>query len=253
MAVPVTGFAQGLVRCLDFDSVSPTELEHVLEASAETLELDYVEPSASTPLIESGSAFTHLAFVQQGTVVPWQSPHSELSAPFLIGVHEFLMEAERWVASYSAVSDAVVVRIPKGVMSMIVARHPEVRERMHELVMRRLSRFYWTSLATSGGPTSRVAAALVSRLALDDRDFGRDRRIEVKQKDIARLTTMSRSAVAAAMTELAGAGVIRIGDAPRTRFAGVVHVPDVSQLKDHAFLDVRGREILPLLARPDDE
>ena len=81
MPMQIAGFAKGLVRCLDFDSVSATELESVLEARPETLELDYAEPSATAPLIESGSAFTHLVFVQHGTVAPWQSPHSELDAP----------------------------------------------------------------------------------------------------------------------------------------------------------------------------
>ena len=55
------------------------------------------EPSADSPLIRSGSQFTHLYLVQHGIVVPWQYPHSELAAPFLIGEHEFLMDAERWV------------------------------------------------------------------------------------------------------------------------------------------------------------
>ena len=253
MAVHVTGFAHGLVRCLDFASVRPDELEAILAEAAESFDMEYASPSAGTPLIGSGDPFTHMAFVQQGTVAPWQSPHSELAAPFLIGVHEFLMEAERWVGSYSAVTDAVVVHIPRTVMAQVVERLPEVRERMHALVMRRLARFYWTSLAISGAPRSRVAAALVSRLALADEDFGRERRIEVKQKDIARLTTMSRSAVAAALTELASTGVVEIGDHPGARFAGVVFVPDVSRLKDHAFLDVRKREILPLVVRPNDE
>ena len=81
-------------------------------------------------------------------------------------------------------------------MRLVLDRIPRVRDRMHQLVMRRLARFYWTSLATSGTPSSRVAAALVSRLALMGNDYGEDRTIEVKQKDLARLTTMSRSAVA---------------------------------------------------------
>ena len=56
---------------------------------------------------------------------------------------------------------------------------PSVRERMHELVMRRLARFYWVSLATSGPAIARVAAALAARLALDDLDFGGNRRIAI--------------------------------------------------------------------------
>ncbi|MCY3921980.1 MAG: hypothetical protein OXG27_06240, partial [Chloroflexi bacterium] len=195
MPVRVSGFTKGLVRCLDFDSVSAADLDRVLVGATETLEMDYIEPSADSPFIQSGAPFENLVFVQHGTAVPWQSPHSELAAPFLIGVHEFLMDAERWVASYSAITESVVVRIPKGVMARVVDELPSVRERMHELVMRRLARYYWVSLATSGAPGSRVAAALVSRLALEDRDYGVDRVLAVRQTDIARLTTMSRSGV----------------------------------------------------------
>ncbi len=253
MPVQIACFAKGLVRCLDFTSVSAAQLDGVLAISTETLELDYVEPSAETPLVESGSSFTHLVFVQHGTVAPWQSPHSELAAPFLIGVHEFLMESDRWVGSYSAITEAAIVRIPRSVMEAIVSELPSVRERMHELVMRRLARFYWVSLATSGAPASRVAAALVSRLALENLDFGRDRRISIRQKDVARLTTLSRSAAAIGLAELAEARVLAWGDGPGARFAGEVLVPDVAKLKQQAFLDVRTREIAPLLVDRRDE
>ncbi|MDE2896644.1 MAG: Crp/Fnr family transcriptional regulator, partial [Chloroflexota bacterium] len=247
MSVRVSGFAKGLVRCLDFESVSVEDLDRVLVGSAPALDMDYIEPSADSPFIQSGSAFADLVFVQHGTAVPWQSPHSELAAPFLIGVHEFLMDAERWVASYSAITEAVVVRIPKVVMARVVDELPSVRERMHELVMRRLARYYWVSLATSGAPGSRVAAALISRLALEDRDFGVDRRIAVRQTDIARLTTMSRSGVSVGLAELVREQVVQWGDRPGTRFRGEVLVPDVDLLKDYAFLDMRTREIRPLL------
>lgn len=182
MPMQIAGFAKVLVRCMDFDSVSAAELEGVLEARPETLELDYAEPSAAAPLIESGSAFTHLVFVQHGTVAPWQSPHSELAAPFLIGVHEFLMGTDRWVGGYSAITETAFVRISESVMEATVTELPSIRERMHELVMRHLARFYWATLATSGAPASRVGAALVSRLALDDLDFGRNRRIEASRR-----------------------------------------------------------------------
>ena len=113
---------------------------------------------------------------------------------------------------------------------------------MHRLVMRRLARFYWTSLATSGSPCPRVAAALVSRLVLSGDDHGGDRRIVVKQKDLARLTTLSRSAVADGLGELLRMQAIRLGGDRSPRFTGVVLVPDVNRLKDHAFADVRERE-----------
>ena len=247
MTIHIDGFAETLARCLDFEGVAPESLEAVLAEASSPLEMLFAEPSAEAPLIRSGAAFTHLVFVQHGVVTPWQSPYSELAAPFLIGVHEFLMGAERWSASYSAITEAVTVRIPKEVMALVVKEIPPVRERMHELVMRRLARFYWVSLATSGGPASRVAAALVSRLALEDLDFGSERVIAIRQKDLGRLTTLSRSAVAAGLTELAECGAIRWGEGTGARFRGEVLVPDVDALKDRAFADVR-REIQPLIA-----
>ena len=163
------------------------------------------------------------------------------------------MAAERWVASYSAVTEAIVVWIPVALMQLVVDRIPRVRDRMHQLVMRRLARFYWTSLATSGTTSSRVAAALVSRLALSSNDYGQDREILIRQKDLTRLTTMSRSAVADGLAALANAQVILLGDARTSRFAGVVMVPDVDLLKDHAFAEVKGREIRSLISRLDNE
>lgn len=106
---------------------------------------------------------------------------------------------------------------------------------------------YWTSLATSGTPSSRVAAALVSRLALEGDDYGEDRTVEVKQKDLARLTTMSRSAVADGLAALMNLSAIRQGNEPPVRFSGVVSVPDVDRLKDCAFAEVRDRTIQPMM------
>ncbi len=249
MPIEIAGFAQALARCLDFESVEPSELEEALAAAAKPLEMWYAEPSTDSPLIRSGSPFTHLAFIQNGTVVPWQYPRSELTAPFLIGEHEFLMGSERWVGSYSAVTEAIVVGIPVSVIKVAADRIPRIRDRMYQLVMRRLARFYWTSLATSGTPSSRVAAALISRLALLGDDYGEDRSIGVRQKDLVRLTTLSRSAVADGLATLVKAGAIRLGDGRQTRFAGVVVVPDVDILKNHAFAEVRDREIRPLMTR----
>ena len=73
----------------------------------------FVEPSADVSMIRSGHLFNQLYFVQDGVVVTWQYPHSELCSPFLIGDHEFMMDAERWVASYSAATEAIVVGIPR--------------------------------------------------------------------------------------------------------------------------------------------
>ncbi len=253
MPVEIAGFAQALVRCLDFETVHPKELEDALSHAREPLTLSLVEPCADPPLIRSGTPFEHLAFVQQGVVVPWQYPHAELGAPFLIGEHEFLMKAERWVGSYSAVTEAVIVDIPINTMRSIVEAIPRVRERMHELVMRRLARFYWTSLATTGTPPSRVAAALVSRLALDGADFDQDRRIEVKQKDLARLTTMSRSAVADGLAELVRTGAVQLDEGGQARFGGLILVPDVEHLKNAAFAEVRDRTIVGLVEQARED
>ena len=253
MTVRVSGFAQGLVRCAELEGISPDLLDAVIEESQLTFEMTYVTTSADAALLESGSPFSHLVFVQHGSLLAWQSPRSELAAPFLVGVHEFLIDAERWVGSYSALPGTVVVRIPKSVMARVVERFEPVRARMHELVMRRLARFYWVSLATSGAPASRVAAALVSRLALDDLDHGTGRRIMVRQKDIGRLTTMSRSAVAAGLAELAEARVIGWGDGPGARFAGEIVVPDVDVLKQLAFRDLRERELMPLRTQAEQD
>ena len=253
MPVEIAGFAQALARCLAFESVDPLELEDVLAEATEPLEMWYAEPSADSPLVQSGQKFTQLIFIQHGIVVPWQYPHSELAAPFLIGEHEMLMNAERWVASYSAVTEAFVVGIPITGMRLVLDRIPRARDQMHQLVMRRLARFYWTSLATTGSPSSRVAAALVSRLALIGSDYGEDRSISIRQRDICRLTTMSRSAVADGLAALTDAEAIRLGDDSRSRFTGVVLVPHVDRLKDQAFVEVRDREIRPLLPRLEEK
>ena len=253
MSVEIAGFAQALARCVDFDTVKPSELEVVLAEANAVLEMEFAEPSVNATLIRSGSQFTHLLFVQHGTVVPLQYPYSELEAPFLIGDHEFLMDAKRWVASYSAITEAIVVWIPVSIMQLVAEQLPLVRGRMHQLVMRRLARFYWTSLATSGTTSSRVAAALVSRLALSSTDYGQNREIPIRQKDLTRLTAMSRSAVADGLTTLANAQVIRLGNARTTRFAGVVIVPNVDLLKEYAFEVIMGREIRSLLSQFDHE
>ena len=160
MAVEIAGFAQALARCQALETVDANELEGVLAGGGEPLEMLFVDPSADVAFIQSGKPFTHLYFVQQGMFVPWQYPHSELSSPFLIGDHEFMMGAVRWVASYSAVTEATVVGIPVATMKRAAERIPQVRAQMHRVLMRRMARYYWTSLATSGSPTSRVAGRL---------------------------------------------------------------------------------------------
>ena len=252
MAVQVAGFAQALTRCEAFESVDADELEDVLARGEEPLKMVCVEPSADVALIQSGKPFTHLYFVQHGMVLMWQYPRSELVAPYLIGEHEFMMDAQRWVASYSAATEATVVGIPVATMKLAVEHIPRIRAQMHLVLMRRLARYYWISLAASGSPTSRVAAALVSRLALKGEDYGHEREIGVLQRDIVRLTVMSRSAVASGIASLVSAQVIRVGTDNSERFTGLVYVPDVEQLKDYALSELLEREVRPLLRQSED-
>ena len=252
MSIQISGFTRALARCLVFESVETSELENVLSKGQEPLEMLFVEPSADVALIRSGESFKSLYFVQHGMIVPWQYPYSELSAPFLIGDHEFMMGSERWVASYSATTQATIVSIPVSTMRLAVETIPELRTKMYLVLLRRMARYYWVSLATNGSPAPRVAAALISRLALDGKDYGRDREVAVRQRDIVRLTVMSRSAVAGGITQLATDDLIRIGDETNERFSGLVRVPHVDRLKDYALSEVREKQVSPLL-RPNED
>ena len=124
------------------------------------------------------------------------------------------------MASYSATTQTTIVAIPIATMRLIVERIPQVRAEMNLVLLRRLARYYWISLATNGSPAPRVAAALISRLALSSEDYGRGREIPVRQRDIVRLTVMSRSAVAVGISRLTSADLIRIGDDNSERFSG---------------------------------
>ena len=247
MAIEIAGFAQALARCQAFQSVDAVELEDALSRGQEPLEMLFIEPSADIALIRSGEPFTYLYFVQHGMIVPWQYPYSDLSSPFLIGDHEFMMGAKRWVASYSAATPATVVAIPVATMRLAVERIPQIRSEMYLVLLRRLARYYWITLAISGSPAQRVAAALISRLALRGEDHGCEREITLRQRDIVRLTAMSRSAVAGGISTLTSSDLIRIGDENSERFSGFVNVPDVGLLKDYALSEVREKQVRPLL------
>ena len=212
----------------------------------------FVEPSADAALIRSGQSFTHLYFVQHGMIVPWQYPHSEIYSPFLMGDHEFMMDAGHWVGSYSAATHSMVVGIPVATMRLAAERVPQISANMYAMLLRRLARYYWTSLATNGSPAPRVAAALISRLALSGQDHGCEREIAVRQRDIVRLTVMSRSAVAGGISRLAAADLLRIGDDNSERFSGLVHVPDVDRLKAYVLSEVYEKQVLPLLRSNED-
>ena len=252
MAVEIAGFAQALARCEAFESVDAGELENLLSSGREPLQMLFVEPSADVALIRSGQPFTHLYFIQHGMIVPWQYPHSELYPPFLMGDHEFMMDAGHWVGCYSAATQSMVVGIPVATMRLAAERLPQIRANMYEMLLRRLARHYWISLATNGSPAPRVAAALISRLALHGQDRGCEREVAVRQRDIVRLTVMSRSAVAGGISRLAAADLIRVGDEESERFSGLVHVPDVDRLKDYVLSEVCEKQVRPLLRSNDD-
>lgn len=246
MTIEISGFARLLSRCRAFEGVHLEALESVLAQAQDPLEFKYYLPDVK-PIVESGEPLTHLLFIQQGTIVPWQYPYSELRSPFLLGEHEVLLSEEqpRWVAHYSAVEESIVVEIPVQTIKLVIHELPTVKANMNGLVLRRLARFYWTSLSTTGTPESKVAAALVSRLALVGQDSGKNRILLVQQKELVRLTATSRTGVSLALATLAEAGLISVRrPVRRDRYiTGELLVPDVQQLKDFAFSDVRERVI----------
>lgn len=251
MAVEIAGFAQALARCEAFDSVKASVLENALASGKKTLEVRFVGPSNDDALIRSGAAFKYLYFIQHGIFVSWQYPYSELSTPFLLGEQEFMMNAKHWVATYSPLTQATIVGIPVATMKLVVEKIPEIRDQINLVLLRRMARYYWISLATNGSPASRVAAALISRLALSSEDHGHDREISLRQGEITRLTVMSRSAVSAGIMTLASEKVIHIG-MNKERFSGKIHVPDVHRLKHYVFRDVWDKQIRSLLQQDID-
>ncbi|MYF78870.1 MAG: hypothetical protein F4180_02985 [Chloroflexi bacterium] len=88
-------------------------------------------------------------------------------------------------------------------------------------------------------------------MALSGMDHGRERKIALRQREIGRLTVMSRSAVANGISTLAHEELIRIGDEDSERFSGLINVPDVDRLKEFVFGEVREKQVRPLL--PPDE
>ena len=94
---------------------------------------------------------------------------------------------------------------------------------------------------------------MVSRLALEDQDFGLDRR-DRGASDGHRSADddVALWRVAVGLAELVREQVVHYGARPGARFAGEVLVPDVDVLKDYAFLDMRTREIRPLLVTDED-
>ena len=75
--------------------------------------------SAESMLPRSASTLDQSSASCPKRAVPSQAPHSELAAPFLIRVHECLMDAERWVAGYSAITETILVQIRKRLMARV--------------------------------------------------------------------------------------------------------------------------------------
>ena len=244
MPLELHGVAAALCLTADFKGAEPSAVELALQEAGGAVKLKFANEGVGTPLVRSGEAFTHLLLVQSGIVVPWQQPRSELRRPFLIGIHELLMQSNRWVGTYSALTESTIVEIPHETLSHVLNLLPSVREQMLNLVLHRISRFYWTSLSTTGSPRTRVAAALVSRLAIHGEDFGRDRAIAIRQLDLVRLTVLSRTAVANGLLSLEHSGLVeREGSSNARYFSGSVRVPDVDTLKDAAFADIRANVV----------
>jgi len=237
MPSEIQGFAAALCRTGEFEGVSPDALQAILDRSDAALDMRLINTGIDEPIIRSGADFTHLVFVQQGTVLPWQFPSSDLRYPFLIGGHELLMESTKWMATYSATRDAVIIEVPVGIFQKITTEIPIVRQNIERLVLRRLSRFYWTSLSITGTPQARVAAALISRLALRGEDWGKNRDVEIRQTELMRLTVLSRTAAADGTRQLETRDLIQTGGG--RYFSGRVTIPDVDALKNAAFSDIK--------------
>ncbi len=245
MPVDIHEFVRALTSYPAFHGVSADQLAQALQKPEIELSVDFVEASVK-PLVRSGDPVEDLIFIRHGTVVPWQYPYSELEFPFLLGEHEVLLEPDQpqWVANYSAVTESLIVRIPVPVMRHVLDTLPEVGRNMELLVLRRLSRFYWTSLSTTGTPESKVAAALISRLASEGEDAGTGKNVTIQQKDLIRLTAASRAVVSQGVQTLFDRGVIDVEglDRPRPYYSGEVRVAHVDRLKEEALAGV-GREI----------
>ena len=245
----VSGLAQMLLQCWSFRGAQPEELESCLSGSSDPVAVRFYPPRIE-PIVRSGEILEALLFIQAGRAVPWQYPHSNLDAPYLLGEHEVILAPEqpRWVANYSVTVPTTIIEIPVSLMRDLLKIDP-VRPNIERRVLLRMARYYWTSLSTNGSPVSRVAAALVSRLVLHGRDTGLNQRLQaLPQKEVMRLTAMSRSSVAEGLKELLRADIVQKMDASHGKLgSGELLVPDVSRLKDVAFSAVEKNEIARLV------
>lgn len=208
--------------------------------------------SRVVPLAESGHAFQTLLYVADGRVVPSTMPYSVLGPGFLIGLHEYLFQRTPavWVSSYFGLPNAVILSVPLSVMDYLTEKYPEVRVNIQNIVLRRYARFCWTSLATAGSPKSRVAAALISRLALENELTAvGEATVTLRQKDVIRLTALSRTSVYQELRDLNSENVIEFLDldSDHRGRSGAIRIPDIKRLRSLAENEITGQVIPALL------
>jgi len=202
--------------------------------------------------VRSGEAFERLLYVADGQVIPGTMPQSVLESGFLIGLHEYLLRRTPpvWVSSYFALPHAVILALPTTILDDLARRDPNIRANIEGIVLRRYARFCWTSLSTVGTPKARVAAAIVSRLVLDDRwDVSGEATLRIHQKDLIRLTALSRTSVYKELGELESESVVQFENrgTSRPERAGRMRIPDVGKLRSVAETEIT-TALLPSLA-----
>jgi CRP-like cAMP-binding protein len=240
-AVDTYGAVRALCRCNTFRGADPVQVEALfheyLKEHGGTLSAEAL--AAGDVVATSGERLDDLLFIQHGTVVAWQVPVSTLETPYLLGEQELLTGMSHWMATYSAYTETRLVRLPLALLRRVLQASPEVPRNIQRALFTRISRYYWTSLATSGTNRSKVAAALVSRLALDDLDAagGRDLVLNIMQKDLCRLTNTSRPGVSKGLKELIEMKVVSMKSA--SYMTGRIVIHDVDRLKDEAYSSFR--------------
>lgn len=232
---------RSLCRCKSLQGVDPLEIERIFGEFVAECRRPLVGQrlQAGAIVTNSGDHIESLLFIQHGVVVAWQIPVSTLETPYLLGEHELLTGMGYWMATYSAYTDAQLVHLPIALMRRVLQRTPEVPRNIQQALYARISRYYWTSLATSGTNKSKVAAALVSRLALDDRDVAgeRDVIVHMSQKELCRLTNTSRPGVSKGLKELVDDGVVSLKRP--SYMTGEMIIRSVDALKDEAYRSFR--------------
>ena len=247
--------ADALSSLREFAGVaSQAALIRFLDQSDCDLEYRYVDPIPE-PSFKAGSPFRGLILIRQGEFIAWTNPPSYLGSPFLIGQHEFISSDRdrRWLASYSASAASGYLEIPVPLMDDLVEEFPRLLRNFQSTVSRVLTRFYWTSLAGTGSPESKVAAALMSRLVLEGIDTGTNRVIGTDQTVLVRLTRTSRTGVYHGLKSLSEKGLIKVVNPTRDRpyITGKLRIPSVDRLRQTAESSFREKIVKPRIARHD--